>query len=329
MRHQSKSKQPGANVKLRHPQRLSSRYIDPDRRHGHFSGHLQTRTRRTTLKTAVVPCYLLTVRFLLAAGPATEQAPPRAARSVHLSYPAAPATAFYNEVTIRQSTPGSYFMCCGFSHGYFGMQDLGDHKILLFSVWDPTKGDKPGNVPDAERVEVLYQGEGVAIKRFGGEGTGGQSGLQFDWKVGQTYRYLLTAKVDGQKTEYAAWFFMPDTNNWKHLATFRTITGGDALRGLYSFIEDFRRDGNSARETRRAEFGNGWTLDTDGRWHPLTAARFTAADATWEAKDSIDAGFVGDCFYLQTGGNTRETLELNATIERPATDAKPPELPKQ
>ena len=40
--------------------------------------------------------------------------------------------------------------------------------------------------------------------------------------------------------------------------TFRTHTGSERLKGLYSFIEDFRRDGKSATETRRAVFGNGW-----------------------------------------------------------------------
>ena len=270
----------------------------------------------------------LLAALLLAAGPATQPAaPPRAARSIHLSYAAKPATAFYNEVTVRHSTSGSFFMCCGYSHGYFGMQDLGDHKITLFSVWDPTRGDKASAVPESQRVEVLYAGEGVAIKRFGGEGTGAQSRIDFDWKIGQTYRYLLTAKVEDKKTQYAAFLFMPDTKAWKHIATFRVTTGGDELRGLYSFVEDFRRNGKSATETRRAEFGNGWTMDVGGQWHPLLNATFTASDALTEARDTIDAGIVGDSFYLQTGGETHQSRAVGSKIERRATAAKPPELP--
>ena len=268
--------------------------------------------------------------LVTAAGPSTQPtAPPRAARSIHLSYSAKPAIAFYNEVTVRRSTSGSYFMCCGYSHGYFGMQDLGDHKIALFSVWDPSRGDKASAVPDDQRVEVLYTGEGVAIKRFGGEGTGAQSRIDFDWKIGQTYRYLLTAKVEDQKTQYAAYLFMPDTKEWKHLATFRVTTGGDELRGLYSFIEDFRRNTKSATETRRAEFGNGWVMDVDGQWHPLLEATFTASDAIWEAKNTIDAGVIGRGFYLQTGGTTHQSRAVDSKIERDATDAEPPELPEQ
>ena len=50
-----------------------------------------------------------------------------AARSVHLSYACRETVAlFYNEVVVKESTPGSYFMVCGWSGGYFGIQQLED-----------------------------------------------------------------------------------------------------------------------------------------------------------------------------------------------------------
>ena len=49
--------------------------------------------------------------------------PPRAARSVHLGWQAPEATAFYNELNVEESVPGSYFMAAGFRHGYFGIQE--------------------------------------------------------------------------------------------------------------------------------------------------------------------------------------------------------------
>jgi hypothetical protein len=68
------------------------------------------------------------VALWLVAGCATVAAeaaePPRAARSVHLSYAAGEGDLFYNEVTAEQSTSGSYFMACGWNTGYFGMQEL-------------------------------------------------------------------------------------------------------------------------------------------------------------------------------------------------------------
>ncbi|HEY7116859.1 MAG TPA: DUF3472 domain-containing protein [Tepidisphaeraceae bacterium] len=252
--------------------------------------------------------------------------PPRAARSVHLHYPAPAADAFYNELTVEKSVPGSYFMACGFSHGYFGIQELGrgGRKVVIFSVWDPTKGDDAKRVPLEQRVEVLHQDPDVEVKRFGGEGTGGQSFFKYDWKVGQTCRFLVRAKVDDQKTAYSGYFYLPESKSWKHLVTFRTRTGGDRLKGLYSFIEDFRRDTKSATEVRRATFGNGWVAVGE-QWKPLPSARFTASSSTWEAKETIDAGVIEGRFYLQTGGETKTTNPLNARIERPAAkDATPP-----
>jgi len=254
---------------------------------------------------------------------------PRAARSVHLGYAAPEATVFYNEMTVEKSVPGSYFMACGFNHGYFGIQEQGrGKKVVIFSVWDPAKGDNPNGVADAERVEVLFKADDVLARRFGGEGTGGQSFFNYDWKVGQTYRFLVKTTVADKKTAYAAYFFLPESKTWKHLVTFRTRTGGDHLKGLYSFIEDFRRDGKSANEVRRAVFGNGWVRDVKGQWTPLVRARFTASGASWEAKETIDAGVVKDRFYLQTGGDTKTTTPLRAYIERSAGKEPPPSLPE-
>ena len=270
---------------------------------------------------------LLSVPSLVRAADAPE-AGPRAARSVHLHYPAPDADAFYNEVTVERSVPGSYFMACGFRHGYFGIQELSaGRKVVLFSVWDASRGDDANKVPLEQRVEVLHQDPAVQVKRFGGEGTGGQSFFKYDWKTGETCRFFVRAKVDGQKTAYAAYFYLPTEKSWKHLVTFRTFTGGDRLNGLYSFIEDFRRDTKSAGETRRAAFGNGWVLA--GGWEPLLKARFTASSSKWEAKDTIDAGPAGPGFYLQTGGDTKTTTPLNRTIERNGLDSKPPDVPAE
>src|SRR3982751_399932 len=203
----------------------------------------------------VVPIFA----FAADAPPAAPPKPPRAARSVHLHYPAPEADAFYNELTVEKSVPGSYFMACGFSHGYFGIQEQGQgRKVVIFSVWDPTKGDDAKKVPLEERVEILHQDPDVEAKRFGGEGTGGQSFFKYDWKIGETCRFFVRANVDGDKTAYTGYFFLPQTKTWKHLVTFRTRTGGDHLKGLYSFVEDFKRDTTSATQVRRALFTNTW-----------------------------------------------------------------------
>ncbi len=77
------------------------------------------------------------IAWSLPAWAAETTAPPRAARSVHLGYPAPDAMLFYNEMTVLESTPGSYFMAAGWNTGYFGIQELSDgRKVILFSVWN-------------------------------------------------------------------------------------------------------------------------------------------------------------------------------------------------
>lgn len=250
---------------------------------------------------------------------------PHAARSVHWGWPAPDSEIFTTSMIVDQSTPGSYFMACGWNTGYFGIQELGNgKKVIIFSVWDPTKGDDPNAVKLEERVEVLFSDPAMRIRRFGGEGTGGQCIGDFDWKIGETNRFLVRAKVEGEKTAYSG--FVVQDGKWRKLVTFRVRTGGRPLKGLYSFVEDFRRDYKSAKEARRARFGEGWVKSKSGDWVALSRGRFTASNAEWEAKETIDAGLEGDWFFLQTGGETKQKLELRSVVERPALDVPLPEL---
>lgn len=264
------------------------------------------------------------------AAAADSPAPFRAARSVHLGYPAEPGEWFYTEMVIEQSVNGSYFMACGWNTGYFGLQQLRrpEDKVAIFSVWDPTGGDDPNAVKAEDRVEVLFAGEGTRIRRFGGEGTGGQCMWDFPWKIGETNRLAVQARVDSDRTAYTGWLYLPATGTWKKLATFRTQASGSLLRGYYSFIEDFRRDVRSVGETRRARFGRGGVRAADGRWMPLRQARFTASNASWESKDNIDAGEVGGWFYLATGGSIRASRPLRSLIELPGPAPDGPGLPE-
>jgi hypothetical protein len=264
-----------------------------------------------------LPAFLILV--VLALGRSNVRADERlagiACRSVHLGYPAGEGVAFFNEVTVEQSAPGTYFCACGWNKGYFGIQELGNgKKVVIFSVWDSNQND-PKAVKQDRRVKLLHKDEKVRIGRFGGEGTGGQSFLDFDWKVGETYRFLVAAKVNGERTEYAGYFHAPAEKTWKHLVTFSTITGGKKLGGYYSFVEDFKRDRVSATRARKARFANVWVKTAGGEWQPVTTARFTADR---NPALTINAGAKGDQFFLATGGETKNAdTKLNGSIKFP------------
>ncbi|MCA8994375.1 MAG: DUF3472 domain-containing protein [Planctomycetaceae bacterium] len=245
-----------------------------------------------------------------------------ACRSVHLGYPAPPADVFYNEISVTNSADGSYFMVAGWSKGYFGIQELGDgSKVALFSVWDPGNQNDPGIVPESRKVKVLKQADDVTVKRFGGEGTGGQCFFKFDWKAGETYRFAVASQPDGDRTAFSGFIYLNESQQWKHLVTFSTISNNSKLTGLYSFVEDFRRNRVSTTKNRQAEFGVGWVRTQDNGWSPLRSARFTG-DAN--PATNIDGGILGKHFFLSTGGDVtsehgklRETYTLPDEVESP------------
>ncbi len=256
----------------------------------------------------------------------SHSAEPTAACSIHFGWPAPASKWFYHEATVQKSTRGSYFMVCGWNTGYFGIQERGDgSKVAIFSVWDPAKGDNPNNVPLEQRVEVLHEGKGVEVSRFGGEGTGGKSMTSFDWQIGEKVRCIVQAKVEGEKTAYAGWLYQPQTSEWKHLVTFRVTTGGKPLSGLYSFVEDFRRDTKSVKEERRCEFGNGWVKTTHGKLQAITEGRFTCSRAKNEAQDLINAGQTASGLFLATGGEEKLVAEVGSTLKLPSVSTQPPQ----
>lgn len=254
-----------------------------------------------------------------------------ACRSVHLAYETPrKVAAVYAESIPEQSAVGTYFCVVGFHGGYFGYQELDkNRKVVIFSVWDPGSQDDPKIVAEEKRVAVLHAGEGVAISRFGGEGTGGKSMTPFDWQFGKTYRFLASAKRLGERTAFSGWFGVSaedGTTAWRHLVTFSTITRIDSMRGTYSFVEDFRRNRESTKFARSARFGNVWA-HTGETWQPVTRARFTA-DAN--PAMNINAGARDGWMFLATGGETENTdVELGKRVEvaEPASDLDPAGLP--
>lgn len=258
---------------------------------------------------------------IASAQPISPSPKPAAARSVHLRWAAPPAVLFYNEAFVQESVPGSYFVAAGWDRGYFGLQEHAAKDMVLFSVWDPPHGDRPEAVPREDRVEVLYADPASRVQRFGGEGTGQQCKYPYAWKTGEKYRFLVQAQAQGRKTDYIAWFYRNDQRRWVKLAAFRALTHGAPLRDYYSFVEDFRRDGKSVTERRRARFGPVWVRTADGAWKPAKDAHFTA-DNTHLL--NIDATAQGPALTLATGGDVLNTTKLDTRL-KVADPGKPPQ----
>lgn len=224
---------------------------------------------------------------------------------------------FYNEITIPKGEDkiGSYFMADGFQNGYFGIQVNSEtERRVLFSVWSPFSTDNPKDIPEDHKIKLNCKGKNVITGEFGNEGSGGQSYLQYDWKAGVTYKFLLKGEPDGTgNTDYTAWFFTPETNSWSLIASWKRPYTKAYLDNLHSFIENFIPD--NGYQGRKAEFGNQWVKTTDGQWLPISQAKFTA-DATYKAHQRVDAtgGTINNTFYLKNGAFTNDVTLMNSVL---------------
>lgn len=242
-------------------------------------------------------------------GQSGEEQAARQARSVHLQHFGwgEEAKIFYIEATADHFWRGSYMCLLGFHGGYAGVQELtnGAH-VAIFSVWEPSNPqDFTARADDVEpeiRTRELYHGEGVRIRRFGGEGSGGQSMVLWAWKLKKPVCMAISAAADGEdRTAYTCWLWIEEQQAWFRMATFSTLVGGEAatLREPYSFLEDFLRDVDSRERLRAARFSRLWAY-CDERWVASDTVLFSADNNLLK---TIDAGPWGGGAWLATGAD--------------------------
>ena len=216
----------------------------------------------------------------------------RQARSVHLLYGiGGEFTGAQATVKVVETQPKTYFSILGWHQGYCGIQDWGGERVFIFSVWDPTDPHdyeiKAEDMKEELRAKVLYHDPMVSVSRFGGEGSGAKTLTGLAWKEGEG----VTARIECEE--------------WTKIATISTIRDAKVkgLGFIASFVEDFRRDYQSAKVSREAEFYDVAVKPAgSAEWTKVTQAVFTADDTP---STNIDAGRRGEgTFFLKTGGGT-------------------------
>lgn len=248
----------------------------------------------------------------------------RQCRSVHLHY-ATPGDISAARATIKvtKSQPDTYFSILGWHQGYCGIQDWGEGKrVFIFSVWDPSDPQdyaiKAEDMKYELRAKVLYSDPRVSVSRFGGEGSGAKTLTRLDWQEGEGVTAKIECAPDGDdRIAFTCSLKTEGEADWTKVATISTIrdTKVKGLGFIASFVEDFRRNYESAKESRSADFYDISVLPCGGReWVKVTQAAFTADNTP---STNIDAGSKGKGeFFLKTGGDTvNEHAKLWTWIE--------------
>lgn len=233
---------------------------------------------------------------------------------------------FYNEITVPVGNDviGSYFMADGFAEGYFGMQvNSATERRILFSIWSPFVTDNPKEIPEGKKILLLKKGEKVYTGEFGNEGSGGQSYLQYNWKAGETCKFLIHAKpVENDYTTYTAYFYIAEKKKWMLIASFSRPETNTYLKKLHSFLENFEPE--TGLITRKAWYHNQWVRTKAGEWKPLKKMLFTG-DATANIGYRLDygAGAENGKFYLRNCGFFNDNTMLKTKFSIPSPAKKP------
>lgn len=249
--------------------------------------------------------------------------------SVHLSYlvpEKVNAEWYYNEVTVPvgQDIIGSYYMANGFGEGYFGMQANSEkERRILFSVWSPFETDNPKSIPESHKIKMLKKGENVTTGEFGNEGSGGQSYLRYNWKAGNTYKFLLHGVPENNSsTTYTAYFFAPELGKWQLIASFNRPQTNTYLKRFHSFLENFIPE--QGDKSRKVLFNNQWYCDDKGNWFEIDSARFTT-DNTGSKGYRMDysGGVDKGSFYLKDAGFFNNYTKTQTIFKKPLGNKKP------
>ncbi len=236
--------------------------------------------------------------------------------SVHINYitPAAGSiTWFYSEIMVPPGTDpvGSYFMADGFAEGYFGIQvNSATERRVIFSVWSAFATDDPTKIPDSLRIRMVRKGPGVVAEDFGNEGSGGHSHLEYPWKAGVSYRFLLQALPDtANQTRFSAWFFDPVAARWLLVASFLRPGSRTGLTRLHAFLENFLP--GAGDRMRQGYYFNQWVKPAAGEWLPIKAMHLTAdATARKGFRADYNGGTANEKCFLSNGGFFNHTARL-------------------
>ena len=172
----------------------------------------------------------------------------------------------------------------------------------------------------------MKKGENVTINDFGNEGSGGQSYMHYDWKAGELCRFLMGVRPDGKgNTIYTAYFYDNHKNKWQLVASWRRPKITTWYTNAHSFLENFNPV--MGYINRKAYYGNQWARTTDGRWIPVTKARFTC-DATGREEMRLDytGGLNGEQFFLSMGGFFDQNMKHGTYFDRAGNTTEAPNI---
>lgn len=208
-------------------------------------------------------------------------------------------TLLYGELEVLASGPGIYFCGVNWSGGYCGIQEHAEKKRnAIFSEWDTS--------PTLHPSVVRADGRAVCM-RFGDEGAGERTHLDYPWREARPFRFAIAKQPDasGENTLITFYFFDASLDKWVLQASLSTPNGGkDSVRyfnrtNLASFLENFA---HHQLEIPKLCLYRLWAGSAPEN---LVFLRKAKGDGPW--------GVLNDSFYLAQG---KDQAALDALVAR-------------
>ncbi|MEX0320562.1 MAG: DUF3472 domain-containing protein [Puniceicoccaceae bacterium] len=202
-------------------------------------------------------------------------------------------TALYREVEILE-IPDRTYSAVGFRGGYIGFAMNNPH--INFSIWD-TK-EKGTVIGEARLIKASTRGN-PKNHRFGHEGSGYHSELDYAWKPNIRYKVFLRIEHVNDATQYSA-YFGEVGKEWHFIATIER-PGIHFLTSPGGFIEHVGKRNPQLR--RSTAYYGGWVSDGQ-KWNPITKVRYSFKDPS--ASNGI---FKDNGIILQIGEGIQSQYE--------------------
>ncbi|MGC3978592.1 MAG: DUF3472 domain-containing protein [Paludibacteraceae bacterium] len=229
----------------------------------------------------------------------------------------------------------TYYMSLGVISGYMGIQvNSTTERRILFSQWDNGSTDSDPYLADYLRTGAVDYGEGVTVKRFGGEGTGTQSYLTgVNWKTGTPVKFLTNARLESfndtltsslgvdsivtrKNTLVSAWFCSDPATGWKYISTLRVANVYKYIDSWYSFLENFGPSNGQMKRTAYYYNGFAYEHSSSPRWIHFNKVDFSHTDGATGQRVDYEQGKSpnnNNYFYMSSGGYINAPVTTSQT----------------
>lgn len=229
---------------------------------------------------------------------------------------------YYYELNIPTDSDSitPFSVTTDFGEGFFSFKPQSGSKAkLVFYITTAS----PAMDPYLFKVLLNRKGENVTISGLNGTGPDVSGTLEYAWSPTNTYKILLHAKPDNLgNTDYTAWYYPPEENKWKLLASFKREWTERNLSSLMgSLINDNISFGYLGR---RVNFSNIWVYNTADQWKKVEEATYHIDDLVLN-KQRLDAyhGNTQNGIFLMNGGFFNESSLTDTLINISNSNSHP------